>query len=506
MMSADLLKLDALGSTGRFDDLLQLLRSTNYSDEFICKRLKLGHAEEFELDRKKRPPLPKPESAADVLLTLFLAGELVSPSLMDQLLGAKNISLLEGMGLLQKTADPDRYYATLALYPFEDLFIASDRWSTPDGARLAGPEDTVYPAFIPNTRLFIRHLPERPGAKILDLCGGTGIAALRAARKGAVRAWSSDIADRSTRFAEFNRRLNGISNAQMVTGDLYKNLEGLRFDVISAHPPYVPTLQSKWIFASGGTDGEEITKSIIEGLPDHLDTDGCFIALTMGSDRVGRPLEHRIREWLGPNHAEFDIALLVRKELDPQTFALRANRDTIRTREEAELWNQLFTKLRVQSMCYGFICIQRSSGEHRPFTIRRQASSLAVRSPWEWLLRWESAVHGDQLPKLILDSPLHASRGTDFEVRHRLEQGFWNPSKYTLKTQYPFSMECDAQPWMAHLISLCDGRATGRDLLNRLVQNAVLPPSAPETEYAEAVASLISGGFIGLEGFRPPPQ
>jgi hypothetical protein len=503
-MTAYSLELDALGHGKRFDELRQLLQSANYSDAFICERFHLARAEEFELDGKRRPPLPKPESAADILLTLFLAGESVSSSTAQTILGAENIFLLEGMGLLKSASDSGRYYATVAVYPFEDLFIASDRWSTPDGTRLSGPEDTVYPAFIPNTRLFIQHLPERPGAKFLELCGGTGIAALRAASKGAGQAWSGDIADRSTRFAEFNRNLNGISNAQMVTSDLYQCLEGLRFDVICAHPPYVPTLQPQWVFSSGGRDGEEITRNIIQGLPDHLNNGGCFIALTMGSDRAGQPLERRIRDWLGTRHTEFDIALLVRKELDPHTFALRANRDTIRSREEADLWDQLFTKLQVKSLCYGFICIQRRADAEKTFTIRRQVPPSSIRAPWEWLLRWEAAAHEDQLPGTILDSPLYASQKTEFHVRHSLGQGGWNPSKYTLSTGYPFSMECAAQPWMAHLISLCDGQSTGRDVLRKLIENDILPKSASETEFAEAAASLVSGGFIEVEGFRLP--
>jgi hypothetical protein len=503
-MTADSFELDALGHAQRFDELRQLLQSSGYSDTFICKQFHLERAEEFELDGKRRPPLPKPESAAAILLNLFLAGESVSSPTVQTLLGAEHIFLLEGMGLLKSTSDSGQYYATVALYPFEDLFIASDRWSWPEGTRLSGPEDTVYPAFIPNTRLFIRHLPERPGAKLLDLCGGTGIAALRAASKCATQAWSGDIAERSTRFAEFNRKLNGVSNAQMVTSDLYGCLEGLHFDVICAHPPYVPTLQPQWVFSSGGRDGEEITRSIIQGLPDHLNNGGCFIALTMGSDRAGQPLERRIRNWLGARHAEFDIALLVRKELDPHTFALRANRDTIRSREEADRWDQLFTKLQINSLCYGFICIQRRTGAKRTFTIRRQVSPSAIRAPWEWLLRWEAAAQGDQLPQIILDSPLYASQKTEFHVLHSLKQGGWNPSKYTLRTDYPFSMECQAQPWMAHLISLCDGQATGRDVLRRLIGDGILPESASEPEFAEAAASLASGGFIEIEGFRPP--
>jgi len=494
-----------LGGSGQFGELQGFFRSVDYSDDFICRRFSLERAEDFEIDRNKRAPLPDHGSGADVLVSLFLAGEAIDAAAADRFLGPGKLELLEGMGLLQRVPKTGLCYATVALYPIGGLFIASDRWSSYDGSQYSGPEDIVYPAFIPNTRLFLRHLPEKLGGTFLDLCGGTGVAALLAAGRGSEYAWSGDISARSTRFAEFNRELNGIPNFRAVTSDLYKSFENCRFDFISAHPPYVPTLQPKWIFFSGGRDGEEITRRIVEGLPERLSDAGLFMALTMGTDRADRPFEQRIREWLGPEQKDFDVALLVRKELDPQDFALRANRETIRSREETELWRKLFHDLEVASLIYGFICIQRRSGAHRTFTVRRQASPLSPRSPWEWLLLWESEVCGGRLSRLILDSPLLASQRTEFAITHRLQQGFWNPSSYRLQIEYPFLMECLAQPWMAHMISLCDGQAAGRKVLSALIENGVLPKTTPEDEFALAAASLVSGGFIEVEGFRPPP-
>lgn len=493
-----------LGRGGQFGEMLEFLRSTDYTDTYISRRFNLERAEDFEIDRKRRAPLPAAESAADVLLALLLAGESIELSVARHFLGEAKIALLEGMGLLACETGKSRCYATVALYPVGDLYIASDRWNAPDGSEFTVPEDIVYPAFIPNTRLFLRHLPKHPRGIFLDLCGGTGIGALLAARRGSEKAWSGDISERSTRFAEFNRNLNGIANAQAVTSDLYQGFGDSRFDMISAHPPYVPTLQPKWIFFSGGQDGEEITRRIVEGLPHHLNDSGRFMALTMGTDREDRPFENRIREWLGACEREFDIAFLVRKEMDPQDFALRANRDTVRSREESERWNQLFKSLHVRTLVYGFICIQRRSGAQRAFTVRRQVSPSSARAPWEWLLNWESAVCSEGLEQLIMDSPLQAAPRTEFVVQHHLENNLWNPSSYKLRIEYPFNMECNAKPWMAHLISLCEGKMTGREVLQALIDNEALPKSTPAGEFARAAASLVSGGFLEVEGFRPP--
>jgi methylase of polypeptide subunit release factors len=509
--------IDSLGQSGKFDELRDFLQSAGYTEDFLCARFGLARAEQFELDRAKRAPLPEPASAADILTALYLAGEFVSLEQAERLVGPDGVGLLNGMGLLAIDIAGGRCHGTVALYPLEDLHIASDRWSNPGDTPFEAPSDTVYPAFIPNTRLFLAHVPLGACGAFLDLCAGTGIAAIMAARQGAREAWAGDITERCTRFAEFNGRLNGIANFHPVTSDLYGSLRSwensawqaevpaphvgqtlssvnpVTFDRIVAHPPYVPALQPKWIFFSGGEDGEQITRRMIQGLPAHLNDRGVFLALTMGSDRSDAPFESRIREWLGEGGRDFDIALIVRKIMEPHEFALR-------NREESEAWKKLFARLGVESLVYGFVVIQRRNGARQTFTVRRQASPGSRRAPWEWLLAWESA----DKESLILERPLHRGRDAEFQVRHRLQGSAWVPQRYTLRTEWPFSMDCDAHPWMANLISLCDGRATGRDQLRVLVENDVLPRAIAEEEFARAAAALVSGGFIEVEGFRPP--
>ena len=488
--------IDSLGRSGRFGELREFLLSAGYTEQFLCARFQLERAEQFELDRRQRAPLPEPASAADILTALYLAGEFVSLDQAELLMGHDRIGLLSDMSLLAMDAAGGRCHGTVALYPLADLHIASDRWSSPGDAPFEAPSDTVYPAFIPNTRLFLEHVPLGECGRFLDLCAGTGIAAIMAARQGAREAWAGDIAERSTRFAEFNGRLNGVANFHPVTSDLYGSLSRPAFDRIVAHPPYVPTLQPKWIFFGGGEDGEEITRRIVEGLPAHLNDRGVFLALTMGTDRSDAPFESRIREWLGEGGRDFDIALIVREIHKPHDFAAR-------NREESEAWKKLFARLGVESLVYGFIVIQRRTGARQTFTVRRQASPVSRRAPWEWLLAWESAAK-EGGSRLILERPLYRGCDAEFLVRYRLEGNAWAVRSYTLRTEWPFSMDCDAHPWMANLIALCDGHATGRDQLRVLVEHEAVPRATPEEEFARAAAALVSGGFIEVEGFRPP--
>ncbi len=53
-MQPQVLDLETLGKTGQFSELLELLRATDYSDEFLCRRFNLKRAEDFEINAKRR--------------------------------------------------------------------------------------------------------------------------------------------------------------------------------------------------------------------------------------------------------------------------------------------------------------------------------------------------------------------------------------------------------------------------------------------------------------------
>src|SRR5690606_29151931 len=147
--------------------------------------------------------------------------------------------------------------------------IASDLDSGAPGASdpdsLEQP-DFVFSAITSLTGTFLSQLPDAPCERCLELCAGTGTAALAAAKQ-AGHVWATDLTARSTRFAEFNARLNNLQNVTAVQGDLYEPVLGLTFDRIVAHPPYVPATETQMVYRDGGEDGEQVIRGILQGLP-----------------------------------------------------------------------------------------------------------------------------------------------------------------------------------------------------------------------------------------------
>ena len=302
------------------------------------------------------------------------------------------------------------------------------------------------------------------------------------------------LVGRSPFFAEFNRRMNRLENVTAARGDLYEPAGDLTFDRIVAHPPYVPVYRPNLIFDSGGQDGEQIVRRIIEGLPRYLRPGGRFYSLTMGSDRE-QPFEHRLREWLGPREAEFDVAFVNRTTRTPREWAAEsviANRGAV---ENIAKWREFFESLHVRSLVYGSVMIQRRAERRRVFTVRRQTGPRTGPQEHAWLLSWETATASSDLGWL-LDARPRSVPGIELNIHHRFDEGQWAPDDYLLETEHPFSNELRAQAWTAYLLTCADGSLTAAHLLEKLKADGALHPGTPAGEFAQMLATLVSGGFL----------
>jgi len=442
--------------------------------------IRLGAVEDFEIARE----LLLRTNFTD---RLFVDGAYVDEATLRQHVSAPEIDALDRLGLIVQ--EQGKTWSPVQLHPVDGVYTVFDRWKTPDGKQLEGREDIVYPSIVANTRLFLDLLPDSPCDSFLDLCSGTGVAALIAASKYAVSAYAYDIAPRSTHFAEFARRLNGLSNVTTGTGDLYEPADGVTFDRVVAHPPYVPVLESKWIFFDGGDDGERVTRRIVEGLPRYLRPGGSLYCLAMASDRADQPLEQRIREWLGAEHREFDIAVVVRRVLEPEEFALKTGRD-------AKKWKEVFDAHHITALPYAMMMVQRKATGRLPFTVRRQSGPQTSRADHEWLLDWETRIASDATA--ILEQRPSAAPGCDLRVLNRITDGDWEPVEYLLSIDQPFRMEMKIDPWIAYLLTRCDGTKTVSQLFDELKSDGVILGETPQADFAQVVNTLGSGGFLSF--------
>ncbi len=483
-----------LGSPHDFDIVRELFSRAAFTEPAIATRIGAPLLTQPSIDAAAGACRP-PADLLDLLIHLFVYTRFVDNLALRQCLSPAEMEALERLGLIARNDEISRY-SPVCLCPVAGVYTVSDSWRTPGGVRCEGSEDIVYPAVVPNTRLFLDLLPASSCDSLLDLCSGTAVAALVAASSYAREAHAYDIAARSTHFAEFAKRLNGLSNIYAATGDLYEPARGGVFDRIVAHPPYVPVLSSQWVFQDGGDDGERVTRRIVAGLPEHLAPGGTLYSLAMASDRANAPVEDRIRGWLGAARREFDIAVVVRRVLDPGEFAVHSATRPGAQNGEARKWKELFETRGITGLPYATIMVQRKAAGRAPFTVRRQIGSKTSRTDHERLLEWETMAASN--PDRVIRCCPMASPGCELQVSHRLENGEWSAVEYTLLTGHPFRMEMKVAPWLPYLIARSDGATTVSELFENLKANGILNPATPLSDFAKVVASLVSAGFLEI--------
>lgn len=117
---------------------------------------------------------------------------------------------------------------------------------------------------------------------VLDLGTGSGAIALAAARAGASSVTAVDLSWRSVAATWINSQVHGV-RIDVRRGDLFAPIQGRRFGLVVANPPYVPAPTDKlarhrksrcW---DAGTDGRAVLDRICAGAADALADDGHLL-------------------------------------------------------------------------------------------------------------------------------------------------------------------------------------------------------------------------------------
>ncbi|MBS1830797.1 MAG: RsmD family RNA methyltransferase [Acidobacteria bacterium] len=430
--------------------------------------------------------------AAGTLTRLFFGGAANSAELAC-LVGEPLVEGLEELGLIEKEGDAIR--PTVRLRPMLGLYVIADLH-----ARYTDhSSDFVYPPDGPNTHEYLSHLPAQYEGTFLEACGGTGVAALVAASRGATESYSFDISERCSQFATFSALLSGITNFQARTGDTFAPAQTQQFDCIAMHPPYVPVFDSEFVFSDGGQDGEAITRKHIEALAGHTAPGGRVYCRCMLSDRTGQPVEARLRQWLGPQANEFDLVLHTMRTIDPVRFLWeRPEGPATRTREEITRWVRMVEALKIQRFVLCAFVLQRHRAPREAFTLRREMSPETSPRHLQWLIDWQTQCAEGTAASIVLDSRLRVNKAA-LTIRYALTTGDWLSHSQSVSVAWPYAVTEQIGEAAQFLLPKLDGR-TGRELLEELRQQGMIADIAPLAAY---IAQLAASGFVLVEGHTP---
>jgi len=164
------------------------------------------------------------------------------------------------------------------------------------GYRFKVTKDVLVPRM--DTELLVEEAAKRAilGAKILDLCTGSGIIgiSLKKICFGA-EVTMTDISDAAIEVARENARIN-TADVRIIKSDMFKGLDpGEKFTMIVSNPPYIPSEvigeldtevkdHDPLIALDGGKDGLDFYRIIAKEAPEHL-LPGGHLLLEIGYDQ-----------------------------------------------------------------------------------------------------------------------------------------------------------------------------------------------------------------------------
>ncbi len=308
--------LDAAG----FRALRTLLARSRYSLAAVLRRVwgksfdtELEAAAAFQKLAASPPPLNgKITDALDVLVRLFLLPADVPDAALTRHLRGDELAALVRSGLVERR--DGAVTSAFAMGAIDGIYFVTDTPATIAGARASRTASTpgaanalVMPAYL-ETYIFAQKTHRHPVESALDLCTGSGVHALLAARY-ARRVTASDISARAIAFARFNQELNAIANVELAVGSVWEPVGGRRFDRITANPPYQPDSRHRpgenWWGA--GPRGDGIVSRIVSGLDEHLTDDGELQMIAQLTTWEGSDVEQQMGAALGAAADRFDV-------------------------------------------------------------------------------------------------------------------------------------------------------------------------------------------------------
>lgn len=482
-----------VGSEGQFRQLRNFFRQALFDESQVCGALSLDSIGELGLIAWDKVQLDAVSAPLRWCINIFMRGLAVDEAESRVLCGDSVFDAFRALGLLRSSRkNPSAVVCPVWVYPCDDFVIASDRTTDPDGDPFHPGEDVVFPAIYRGTLRFLQLLPDTSNAEALDLCGGSGIGALHLSRTSG-SAVTADIAERSALFAEFNGHLNG-AQLESVCGDLYEPLGDRQFDLISAHPPFVPAVGPNMVYRDGGDTGEEVIRRIVAGLPAHLRAGGECVILCVARDTGEGAFEHRARNWLGEQRDEFDLVFGREKVLSIEDViaSMKRNLDA----SGAEQLMARFRSFDTRQFVYGALFIRRYADRVAREPLRVHLTLEGRAADFQRLLSWRARARRADFTEWLADSHPRLATGLELTIRHAMKDGELVPSEFVFSIEAGFQAALRPDGWIVPLVARLDGEKSVRQVFDEARSADELPQGFGLEAFVGLVSHMIERGFL----------
>jgi methylase of polypeptide subunit release factors len=488
-----------LASPEAFAAVRDFFRQAAFDDSTVCRALGLQDMSETGRVEWGKASLEGLTAPLRWCIDLFLRRGQVAEEECRKICGDAIWTAFQSLGLVRASRkDPASVHCPVWIYPADGFVLASDRPDDPDGGSFSAAQDVVFPAIYGGTLRFLALLPPAEGGDALDLCGGTGIGALHFSRR-ARSAVTADITPRAAFFAEFNARLNGAA-IESCCGDLYAPVNGRQFDVISAHPPFVPSLAQDMIYRDGGDSGEEVTRRIVAGLSTHLRCGGTCVILCVARDTQAQSLEQRARDWLGPGQDEFDVVFGLERILSvDEVMQILRKRNLQQPEEEARRMLERQKALTTRQFVYGAVVIRRHARPLGVQPLRLHLTPEGAAADFERVLAWRQFCREAGFSDWLAAARPRLAEKLQLTVRYLAQDGELAPAEFVFSIEGGLQAALRLDGWIVPLLARLNGTRSPREVLEGARLAGELPDGFGLEPWLQLIGRMIGLGLLEVQ-------
>jgi methylase of polypeptide subunit release factors len=435
----------------------------------------------------------------DTFVRLFLMG--VPTGVREARAAMAPVPLEEWVEAGLVHAEGDSVRGLVALYLYEGLILAADKPELLD--RGAGPD--IVSGITNSTESLALFTVRRGFRNILDLGTGCGVMGFVAARPGG-HLLATDVNARAIAFAQFNARLNGISDAEFATGDTFEPAAGRKFDLILANPPCVIGPAVRYAYRDSGMELDGLCRKIVGQAPEFLEEGGLFQSTAEWPDFTGVDWKERMAGWF--RNSGCDALVLRMRTKKPLDHAEETVYDTdvidaeVQSRVYAE-YADYFERLNVASISEGLIAMRRRSGAPSgPGENWVRFEELPPRPPEPFGdAVWRMFEARDALDRMkddsgLLQCKLRMAPELTLETTRTWSGEAWSDPGYWLRQGAGFRFQASVDVHVANMLKAFEGSSTVREVLEEVAARLAVSFDAVARGSLAVLREMLQRGFL----------
>ncbi|MFC7623265.1 methyltransferase [Microlunatus sp. GCM10028923] len=337
----------------------------------------------------------------------------------------------------------------------------------------------------------------RPIGRALDLGTGCGVQSLHLAGH-AEQVVATDLNPRALDLARLTLSLNEIE-ADLRHGDLFRPVDGERFDLIVSNPPYVmapPAPEGQRLtYREGDRAGDSLVEQLVRAAPAHLTEGGVCQVLANWAHVEGQDWADRLGGWV----TGCDVHAVQREVLDPSEYVelWLADAGVVGRPDYRDAyvgWLDYLQELGITGIGMGWITLRRTDAapdltyEHWPHPIEQPiAPAIADRLDAVDTLRNRS---DEQLLSW------HLTVADDVSEESLATPGSGDPRHVVLRQERGFRRAVEAGTALAGVVGACDGELELGTIIAAVATVLEADGAELRAELMPRLRTLIRDGFL----------